>query len=305
METKISKPKVLFLETRPQFLLLTPAAFSVGIAVAVYQDSFNGFNLILALVGSILAHVAVNVLNDYYDYVRGTDKLTRRTPFSGGSGFLPEGLLKPEDALKLGIGALIVGLIIGAFFIYKYPILLVIVLLAALLTVIYTPMLTHIYITELFPGIGFGPLLVIGAYITQLSPAVVRISSQIVWASIPVGILVSNLLWINEIPDYEADLKTGRRHGVILLGKRNAARAYVILLALAYLFIIIPVILRVLPPHALLGLLTVPVAVKASQGALQNYDNTEKLVPALGQNVLVVLVTPVLLTIGLLLATFL
>lgn len=305
MEAAASKLKLMFLETRPRFLILTPVAFSVGIAMAVYQGAFNGLHLILALIGSVCAHISVNVLNDYVDYVRGTDKLTKRTPFSGGSGLLPEGLLKPRDALNLGIGALIVGLLIGAYFIYLYPILIVIVVLAALLAVIYTPILTHVYITELFPGIGFGPLLVLGAYITQLPPEKVLISSQAIWASIPVGILVSNLLWVNEIPDYEADIKTGRRHGVILVGKRNAAIAFVIMLALAYLFIVIPVVLKIIPALTLLGLLTIPIAVKASQVALKNYNQSDKLVPALGQNVLVVLGTPALMTIGLLLARFL
>lgn len=305
MDTKTSKIKLLFLETRPQFLLLTPVAFSVGIAVAVYQGSFKGFHLLLAFIGSILFHITVNVLNDYYDYIKGTDKLTQRTPFSGGSGFLPEGILKPEDAFRLGYGALILGLLIGIYFIYKYPVLIYIVPLAALVAVIYTPILTRIYIAELFPGLGFGPLLIIGAYITQLSPENVRISPQIIWVSFPVGILVSNLLWVNEIPDYDADLQTGRKHGVILLGKRNASRIYTILLALCYLSIITSVILKILPPHILLGLLTIPIAIKASQGVMKNYAQTDKLIPALGQNILIVLLTPVLITVGLLLARFL
>jgi 1,4-dihydroxy-2-naphthoate octaprenyltransferase len=300
----MSKLKLFFLETRPQFLLLTPVAFSVGIAVAVYQGQFNGVHLILALIGSVLAHVTVNVLNDYFDYVKGTDKLTKRTPFSGGSGFLPEGMLKPKEVLWLGLGSLIAGLAIGAYFILKYPVLLYIVAFAAILTVAYTPIFTRIYITELFPGIGFGPLLVIGAYITQLSLKNPKIAPEVIWSSIPVGILVSNLLWVNEIPDYEADLKTGRRHGVILVGKKAASYIYALLIGLSYLFIVLPVALGILPSYVLLGLLTLPIAVKAVQGVTKNYGQVEQLVPALGQNVLVVLVTPLLMTIGLILAKF-
>lgn len=305
MKGETSKVKLMFLETRPQFLLLTPVAFSVGIGAAVYEGYFNGLHLIFALIGSILAHITVNVLNDYYDYIRGTDKLTQRTPFSGGSGLLPQEMLKPEDAFKLAIGALLVGLLIGAYFIFRYPILIIIVFLAALIAVAYTPIFTRIYITELFPGLGFGPLLVIGAYITQLIPGDNYISPGIIWASIPVGILVTNLLWVNEIPDYEADKQTGRKHGVILLGQRKASRVYVLFLILAYLFIIIPVVLRILPAYILIGLLTIPIAVKAGQGVMKNYEQTEKLVPALGQNIIVVLGTPPLITIGLLLARFL
>ncbi len=305
METKVSYKKLLFLETRPQFLLLTPCCFLVGISAAVYEGFFNGLHLILALIGAILAHISVNVLNDYFDYKRGTDFLTQRTPFSGGSGLLPTSKVKPEDAYKLGIGALLLGLAIGVYFIYLYPLLIPIVALAAFLVYAYTPWLTKIGITELFPGLGFGPLLIIGTYITQLKPENPKISLSVILASIPAGILVSNLLWINEIPDYEADLKTGRRHGVILLGKRKAAWGYVLMLALTYLSIVIPVALRLLPPFVLLGLLTLPIAIRAGRGALKNYKETEKLVPALGQNIMVVLLTPLLISIGFFLAAYL
>lgn len=299
---EMGRKKIMFLETRPQFLLLTPVCVSVGFAAAVYEGYFNGLHLVLALIGALLAHISVNVLNDYFDYKRGTDLLTVKTPFSGGSGFLPKGLVKPEDAFKLGFGSLIIGLIIGAYFIYNYLVLLPIVALAAFLIYAYTPLLTKVGVTEVFPGLGFGPLMVIGAYVTQLPVGSFPISPTVILASIPVGILVSNLLFVNEIPDYDADLKTGRRHGVILLGKKMSSRAYVLFLALAYASIVIPVILNLLPPYVLLGLATIPIAVKASKGVLKNFDQTDKLVPSLGQNVLVVLATPVLVTIGFLIA---
>jgi len=305
LEQMPSKPKLLFLETRPQFLILTPAAFSVGIAVAAWEGSFNLLHMVLALIGSLFAHITVNVINDYTDFVKGTDKLTKRTPFSGGSGMLPEGLLTPSAVLVLGLSALLAGLIIGGYFIVLYPVLLWLVIPAAIISVIYTPLLTKVYITELFPGIGFGPLLIIGAYVTQQAVGSSHISPAVIWASIPVGILVTNLLWVNEIPDFDADKQTGRRHGVILLGKKTSAVFYGLFNILAYVFIIVPVVLNVLPPHVLLALLTIPIAIKATIGAVQNYDDTEKLIPSLGQNVLVVNVTPVLMTIGLVLAKFL
>lgn len=300
----MSQPKLLFLETRPQFLILTPAAFSVGIAVAAWQGSFNLLHMVLALVGSLFAHVTVNVINDYTDFVKGTDKLTKRTPFSGGSGMLPGGMLTPGAVLVLGLSALFAGLVVGGYFIILYPVLLWLVIPAAVIAVIYTPLLTKIYITEFFPGFGFGPLLVIGAYVTQLAKGSDHISSAVIWASIPVGILVTNLLWINEIPDFEADKQTGRRHGVILVGKKGSAYLYGVFNFLAYACIVIPVVLKVLPPHVLIALFTIPVAIKATMGAIQNYDDTEKLIPSLGQNVLVDNLTPVLMTIGLVLAKF-
>lgn len=304
MEAKISKAKLLFLETRPAFLLLVPSCMSVGIAAAVYDGFFNGWNLLFAFIGSLLAHVSVNVYNDYYDFKRKTDLLTKRTPFSGGSGFLPQGLVTPKEAFWLATIALLVGLAIGIYFILTYPQLLIIVILSALIVVSYTPVLTKIGLTELFPGFGFGPLLIIGSYITQLSPENVHISATVIAASIPAGILVSNLLFVNEIPDFEADIKTGRRHAVILLGKKASSVGYVVLLSLTYISIIVPVLLKILPIYCLLGLLTIPVAGKASQSVLRDYEDAGKITPALGQNVLVTLVTPVLITIGLLIGAF-
>ncbi len=298
----MSTVKQFFLETRPQFLILTPCAFSVGIAASVYTGNFRPWNMLLALVGAILAHVVVNVSNDYYDYKRGTDALVNRTPFSGGSGMVGEDKVKPSQAFTMAAAALVLGLAIGTYFIIRYPVLLPIVAASAFITWAYTPLFTRMYITEIFPGLGFGPLLVMGAAVIQLSPGSSRIPAEAVWASIPVGILVTGLLWINEIPDYDADRQTGRKHAVILLGRRRAAIGYVVLLALAYLSLVVPVALGKLPVPTLLGLLTLPVAVKAGRGALAHYDDTAKLIPALGQNVIVDLATPVLITIGFLVA---
>ena len=87
--------KTWFLETRPQFLILTPICVLVGVAAAAYDDfDLNPVHVILTLVGALLAHISVNVLNDYFDYRSGIDLATKRTPFSGGSGILPGGLLK-------------------------------------------------------------------------------------------------------------------------------------------------------------------------------------------------------------------
>lgn len=293
----------MLLETRPQFLILTPVCVSVGFAAAIHDGYLNLLNLILATIGAILAHISVNVLNDYYDYKRGTDFLTVRTPFSGGSGFLPSKLVKPDDAYKLGICSLIAGLIIGFYFIFLYPVLLPIVGLAAIIIYTYTPFLTKIRVTEIFPGLAFGPLMVTGAYITQLPIRVFSISFTPIAASIPVGLLVTNLLFLNEFPDYEADFKTGRRHGVIVLGRRRASKAYVLILALVYISIVLPVVFNVLPAGVLISLASIPLAIRASKEVLENYNQVEKLIPGLAKNVFIVLLTPTLMTVGLLLST--
>ncbi len=117
----MNKLKILFLETRPHFLLLTPVCVFLGIAAAVYHGYFNPIHAVLVLVGSTFAHASVNVFNDYYDYVRGTDLLTKRTPFSGGSGFLPAGIIKPKEALALAIALLLSASIIRSILYLQLP----------------------------------------------------------------------------------------------------------------------------------------------------------------------------------------
>ena len=144
---------------------------------------------------------------------------------------------------------------------------------------------------------GLGALPVLGAYFVQTTaytlPAVV--------ASIPSAILVHNLLLLNEFPDTEADEKAGRKTLPITMGKARASLLYAMLTLIVYLWIIGSVVARLMPLFCLIALLTLPLAVKAIQGALRHQEIT-KLVPAMANNVLVVLLTQLLLGIGYILA---
>ncbi|HID61917.1 MAG TPA: prenyltransferase, partial [Anaerolineae bacterium] len=95
--------KTWFLELRPQFLLLAVVLVPIGTAVAWHQGSFNPAYFVLAWVGTVLAHISVNVLNDYFDHKSRLDFHTQRTPFSGGSGILTAGLLEPTKVYILGV----------------------------------------------------------------------------------------------------------------------------------------------------------------------------------------------------------
>jgi 1,4-dihydroxy-2-naphthoate octaprenyltransferase len=252
----------------------------------------------LAGFGLLLAHISVNVLNEYFDYRSGVDFKTRRTPFSGGSGALPSGLITPGQALWLGVGSLVVIVPIGIFFtVVSGWQLLPLLLIAAGCIVLYTPFILKMGWPEWAPGAGLGSLPILGAYFVHTGeytlPAVI--------ASIPSGILVHNLLLLNEFPDVEADTTARRRTLPIAIGGRKASIVYSVLTGLVYLWIIGGVITSLMPPFSLLGLVTIPWAVKAIRGALQ-YQNMEKLVPALASNVMVVLLTQLFLAIGYILA---
>jgi 1,4-dihydroxy-2-naphthoate octaprenyltransferase len=296
--------KLWFLETRPHFLLLTPVCVLVGLAVAVWElDAINTPHFVLALFGALFAHVSVNVLNDYFDYRSGLDLKTTRTPFSGGSGILPSGLMKPGQVYLFGLASLVAVAAIGGYFIYEYGWRILPLGAAGVLVVyFYTTHLTrNPWVCAVAPGLGFGPLMVLGVYFTQtgeyaLAPAL---------ASLLPGFLVSNLLLLNQFPDVEADLVAARRHIPIALGKRTAAKVYVLLLVAAYLSLVLVVAFELLPLTALLGLLTLPLGIKAARGVLKSYDDTRKLIPFMGLNIQVTLLTPLLTGVGILLGMLL
>ncbi|NOQ43420.1 MAG: prenyltransferase, partial [Dehalococcoidia bacterium] len=254
--------KTWILETRPSFLLLVPVCVFAGVAVSIYEGyPFNAGYFVLAFIGALFAHISANVFNEYFDYKSGIDLNTQRTPFSGGSGILPAALLKPKQVLALAIGSLSVTIIIGIYFISIYgSIILAIGLLGIIVIVLYTPYLTKLTgITELAgPGLGFG-LMVFGTYVTQTG----AYSSAALIASVVAGLLIAGLLLLNEFPDVEADKGAGRKHIPIVLSKKKAAVIYCLMLVFAYALLIGAVAADVLPLLALLGLLTLPLGIKA------------------------------------------
>ena len=292
------KIKRWLLVIRAPFLLLPIVLAFLGTCIAWYYGAFHLGHALLAFLGLLLAHISVNVLNEYFDFRSGVDLKTQRTPFSGGSGALPAGLISPRQALWLGLGTFLAIIPIGIYFtITAGWMLLPLLLVAAVCITLYTPFILKMDWPEWAPGVGLGALPVLGAYFVQTGdytvPAIV--------ASIPSGILVHNLLLFNEFPDVEADATAHRRTLPIVIGKGKASVVYSVLTGMVYLWIVGGVITGWMPAFSLIALFTLPFAVKAIQGALNHHDPA-KLVPGLANNVLVVLVTQLLLGIGYILA---
>jgi 1,4-dihydroxy-2-naphthoate octaprenyltransferase len=292
------KFKIFFLETRPQFLILSLVLAFLGTTIGWYDGSFHLGYAILATFGLVLAHTSVNTLNDYFDYRSGVDLATKRTPFSGGSGMLPASLLTPREVFWLGMGSFIVAAIVGVIFVVvRGWLLLPLLVVGAFCILFYSPVILKRNWPEWSPGLGLGTLPVLGAYFVQTAaytwPALV--------AAVPSGILVHNLLFLNEFPDAEADRIASRKTMPIAMGMGKSSVLYAALTILMYVWIIAWVIAGVMPVFTLLALLTLPMAVRAIRGA-RHYQDMGRLVPAMANNVLVVLVTQFLLGIGYILA---
>jgi 1,4-dihydroxy-2-naphthoate octaprenyltransferase len=184
-------------ETRPQFLTLSIVLTFLGTSIAWYSGPVNLGYALLAGFGLMLTHGSVNAINDYFDYKSGIDLNVLRTPFSGGSGLVPEGKLPLNQALGVGVVTSLVALIIGSFFINVSGWQLIPLLVAAALClVLYTPVILHTTWPEWSPGLGLGILPILGFYFIQTG----KYDLTVLIASIPSGILVHNLLLLNEFP---------------------------------------------------------------------------------------------------------
>lgn len=284
---------------RLPFIILTPVCVLLGYATAVWTSGgVDIFHAVLALIGAISAHISVNALNEYFDFKSGLDALTRKTPFSGGSGTLPENPDLSRQALSTGLIAFAITILIGMYFIYiKSLSLLPIGVLGLLIILSYTTWISHNPILCLIaPGIGFGLLMVMGTNLV--------LAGGYTWtafiASLVPFFLVNDLLLLNQFPDVEADQAVGRRHLPIILGRRASSIIYGLFLLATYLAIVLGVWFEHLPKASLLGLGSVLLSVPAFLGAFTHAENISKLIPFMGLNVLINILTPVLVAIGLL-----
>jgi 1,4-dihydroxy-2-naphthoate polyprenyltransferase len=291
--------KLLLGPMRAPFLILTPACVLLGIGTAVWTlGHVNFFYLALILIGAVCAHISVNAFNEYFDFKSGLDLQTTRTPFSGGSGTLPARPDLARPALNIARIALAIASLIGAYFwVVRGLALLPVGLLGVFVIITYTTWWTrNPLLCLLAPGLGFGPLVVMGTDFILTG----RYSWIAFVASLLPFFLVSNLLLLNQFPDVEADRSIGRKHLPIVVGRRTSSLIYSAFLLLAYLAILSGAYLHYLPKASLLGLLTILIAAPVSVNVFRHAEDIQKLIPLMGLNVIIIILTPTLVGIGLL-----
>lgn len=283
---------------RGPFLLLPFMLVAAGAAAQGWAGGFHLGRTLLALLGLIALHVAVNAFNEASDYDTGIDLETIRTPFSGGSGTIPDGLLDAKRARILGYGSLLAAGFCAAWLFQMIGQPLVPLVLAGLVLVLgYTPWFTRLGIGELAAGLGLGYLPVLGTAVVQTGDA----ATAAVATAIPAFFMTFNLLLLNEFPDEIADRAGGRRNLVLMFGRAGAAKIYTAAVAFTVLSIIVAVARGVMPVWCLLGILPAWYARDAVKWAVRT---PESAVPmgALAGNVFWNLLTNLMLAIGFVLA---
>ncbi len=291
--------KALLGPMRVPFLILTPACIAVALGTAVLQQgSVNSFDVILVVIAAIAAHICVNVFNEYFDFKSGLDSRTQRTPFSGGSGTLQA---KPELAPFVFAEAVVAGgvtLLIGLYFLQERGWgLLPVAVVGFIVAYVYTNWLTkNPLVCLVTPGTGFGFIFVLGAHFA--------LTGSYSWTAFVAAFvpffLVNNLLLINQFPDVEADRTVGKKHFPLVIGRRRSAYIYSAFLLATHVAIVAGIVLRLFPVTALLGLLTLPMVIDAARASVRDADNIPALIPTLGLNVQITLLTPLLFAVGLL-----
>ena len=245
---------------RVKFLLASVIAVSLGLSLAWHSGHpIDILHALLTFAGVISLHASVDLLNDYWDFKRGIDTKTKRTKMSGGTGVLPEGLLKPKSVYIVGIAFLILGAIIGIYFVIIFGITIGLILGFAILSVIfYSTKIVNWGLAEVFVTIK-GTLIIIGTYFIQSQ----SIDDFTILAGIVVGILSSLVLFVTSIPDHDVDKEKGRRTLIIIFGKANAFKTFLIFPILAYGIIIYGVVSGLFPIYSLIVLLAKPFLILA------------------------------------------
>jgi 1,4-dihydroxy-2-naphthoate octaprenyltransferase len=286
---------------RAPFLSLTLVNVFLGITVSQYRGAhIDTLLIMLILIGALAAHISINALNEYYDFKSGLDLNTTKTPYNGGSGTLPENPDLAKHACRIGYISLVLTALCGVYFInlrdwQLFPL----GLLGILIIIGYTNWITRRpFLCLISPGLGFGPLMVMGTdYVISGDYSLIAL----IISFIPF-FLVNNLLLLNQYPDNEADMHAGRRHFPLVIGKKNSFYIFLTQLLMSYSIIPLGLFLGLLPPNTLAILITLPLSIVLARGVFLYLNEIEKLVPYMGLNVILVLVTPVILGGCLLLA---
>jgi len=282
---------------RVRFLLASVIAVSVGLAINWTQNnSIDIFAALLTFAGVMALHASVDLLNDFWDYKRGIDTITKRTKMSGGTGVLPEGLLKPSSVYRAGIAFLIIGGGIGAYFVMTDGIIIAAILAFAILSIyFYSTKIVDSGLAEFFVALK-GTMIVLGAFFIQSN----QLTVDVVLAGVIVGVLSSLVLFIASFPDYTADKSKGRKTLVIVAGKRKATRIFWAFPIISLGALIIGVSAHLFPISSLLALVPIPLIILAGIGLRKNYENQDRLFPSMSKTLMFSRLTGALFVVGIL-----
>lgn len=244
--------------------------------------SFFPLYFLLVMVGVVFNHVALNMADDYFDYKHAVDKLKpeEKNPYTGGSGTLSSGLIKPSAMFKAFMLCFFVTIAVGLFLTATrgWPVLLF-GLFGVFCSVFYTAppiSFSHYGLGEIGQLVNFGTTIGLGSYFVQTQ----AIGFEAFVATLPMGIMLFSMIVINEIPDYQEDRLAGKLTLVARYGKRSGIKLYVASWACTYAVIILGALSGVMPLLTLLALASMPLAFRSIRILRRDFENPAGLAPA-------------------------
>ncbi len=297
----MNKIKLWLKAVRAPFFTASIISVILGAIVAWNMTGeFHLLKFILTSIGVILVHSGTNLVNDYFDHLSKLDEINKDfTPFSGGSRIIQNRELPAKSILFGGLLSFISAAIIGFYLnaLTTGNTILHIGIIGFFCGYFYTAKpfkLGYTALGEVITTIACGPFIVYGAYFVQAQDHAL----QPILISIPIGILVGLILFINEFPDYEADKKVGKKTLVVILGKTKAIKLYYAFMIANYIWVLVGVILNYFPIYTLIIILTFPICLKAIKVASKNYEKIRELLPANASTIGLHLIFGIFLSIG-------
>jgi 1,4-dihydroxy-2-naphthoate octaprenyltransferase len=287
--------------TRPAFLTVTLIGCLIGLASAAHAGfAIDPVTAFLTVFFALVAHGGVNVVNDYYDALNGSDAANseRQFPFTGGSRFIQNGVMSVREAGTFGHALLVSVIPPGLWLTWHSNAGLIWIGLAGLLV-------GWTYSAPPFKLMcrGVGELAIVAGWLlVSIGADFVQRGSFAalpVLAGLPFALFVANILFINQFPDRKADAQAGKNTVVVRLGPQRARWGYPLIVALAHLWQIALVINGSLPLWSLVTLLTLPLSLQATRLLLGEAERPANLVPAIKQTILAANLYGLLLTVAL------
>ncbi len=258
-----------------------PAVLGALVAWAVNR-TFSVFYFVLVLIGVIFNHVALNMADDYFDFKHAVDRLKpeEKNPYTGGSGTLSSGLIRPSSMFRAFSLCFAVTIAIGLFLVVTRGLpVLVFGLVGVFCSVFYTAppvSFSHYGLGEVGMLVNFGTTLGLGSYFVQTQ----TISLEAFVATLPLGIMLFSMIMMNEVPDCDEDRQAGKLTLVARYGKSLGAKLYAISWICTYSIIIFAVSTGIMPPLSLIALISLPLVARSVQVLSGNLENLKMLPPA-------------------------
>ena len=254
---------------RPRTLPAAIAPVLVGTAAAeLAGDDVHWLAFVAAMVGAVFIQIGTNLANDYSDAKRGADSAERLGPVRVTSA----GLVAPRRVLVATWIAFGVAVAAGAYLAtVAGPLILAVGAVSIAAGVLYTGgprPYGYAGMGELFVFLFFGLVAVNGSYFVQLE----RLDWLPFALSIPVGLLSTAILVVNNVRDLETDARAGKRTLAVRLGRERTRAFYLGLVTLAFALLPIALLADDAPALILLGLLAAPLAIAPLQAVRTRTD---------------------------------